>query len=58
MKCPSGKISMTSRKQAEQKMRAYWRTKRPGKMPTRVYKCPLCEGWHMTSAPMRRRSDA
>lgn len=53
MKCPSGKVCLNSKKQAEQKMHAYWRTKRPGPVPVRVYHCPLCNQWHMTSKPKR-----
>lgn len=55
LKCPSGKICLTSRKQAEQKMRAYWRTPKPGPVPTRVYHCSLCNQWHMTSKPKERK---
>lgn len=54
-KCPSGKICLNSKKQAEDKMASYWRTPRRGKMPIRVYKCDLCNNWHMTSAPDRAR---
>lgn len=48
-KCVSGKICLTSKKQAESKMKSYWRTMKPGPVPTRVYHCPLCNMWHMTS---------
>ena len=52
MKCKTGKVAMTSKRQAEEKMRAFWRTPKPGKVPVRVYHCPLCTFWHMTSKPL------
>ncbi|GAA0936004.1 hypothetical protein [Actinocorallia libanotica] len=28
-----------------------------GKVPCRVYKCPACSGWHLTSQPERKREE-
>ena len=36
-------------KRALNKIHAGWMSKKP----LRVYKCPVCSGWHLTSKPRR-----
>jgi hypothetical protein len=46
------KIRYASAEQAKNAMRKMWRKKiGAGKLPTRVYRCPKCGGYHMTSRP-------
>lgn len=53
--CPKGKRGF-SRSVAEAKLAAYaagaeWNGR--GRRPVRVYECPHCQHWHLTSAPLR-----
>ena len=40
--------------QATAHMFRLWRDGR-GKLPCRAYYCPACQGWHLTSQPMREK---
>lgn len=52
MKCP-GKRRHTSERSA---IAAAIRLSR-GNRPLRVYRCPLCKGWHLTKQEKRGRRD-
>lgn len=41
--------------QATSAMYRAWRVHRGDKLPVRVYHCPTCQGWHLTSQPLREK---
>ncbi|MFC9975895.1 hypothetical protein ACFVH6_33900 [Spirillospora sp. NPDC127200] len=55
--CPSGKVRFRDRIAATLALATIQHDDRPGrpKIEARVYRCPSCAGWHLTSArPVRR----
>lgn len=53
--CKSGKLRFVSEKAATEALDLALRSKDPKRMEERVYPCPLCKGWHLTSTPKTRR---
>ncbi|MEU6831035.1 hypothetical protein ABZ894_20490 [Nocardia beijingensis] len=51
-RCESGKLRYFSFADADLALAGIDRTK-PGRQESRVYACPLCGGWHLTSQPLR-----
>lgn len=49
---PSRKHRYPDRKRALSALNRVIKTVKPG-YPLRVYKCPKCRGWHLTSQPKR-----
>lgn len=55
--CPSGKIRYHDERTARAELVSTVIARNAGKVKrheTRVYECPLCEGWHLTSRPERK----
>ena len=53
MTCSTGKRRYRDRTEARNALRNILRTVRPGKLPTRLYSCPHCLGYHLTTQDRR-----
>ncbi|GAA1593756.1 hypothetical protein GCM10009678_89940 [Actinomadura kijaniata] len=53
--CPTGKVRFRDRIAATLALATIQRNDRPGrdKLEARVYRCPSCGGWHLTSGKSR-----
>jgi ribosomal protein L32 len=48
--CATGKRGFPSERAAKARLDSIRRSPRQtGKVPTRVYQCPMCGGWHLTN---------
>lgn len=54
-RCRSGKVTYFSIDDAELVLASIDRTD-PKRQESRVYRCPLCAGWHLTSQERRSRA--
>lgn len=53
--CPTtGKKRYRDKYEATSTMRRIWRRVKNGKLPTRAYFCHFCQGYHLTSAELRK----
>lgn len=53
MRCSSGKLGYFVREDAELAL-AGIDQHQPRRRERRVYQCPICGGWHLTSQPLKR----
>ena len=51
--CRSGKRRFSKHGDAVRCMRLMKRCKQLNRSPKRIYHCPLCDGWHVTSQDYR-----
>ena len=52
--CPTpGKTAFDTPEAAQAALGRAWRRQRPGRRPTRAYRCPGCGAWHLTAKPDR-----
>lgn len=56
-RCESGKVRYFSFADADLALAGIDRS-RPNRRESRVYPCPLCGGWHLTSQPFRAAGSA
>ena len=47
--CPSGKRRFRDHESARRVLTEMRRASRRQVVPARIYECPLCQGWHLTS---------
>jgi hypothetical protein len=50
------KVAYDTYREADHSLGLIWRSGRPGKKPIRVYRCPDCSLFHLTSKPSIRVS--